>query len=215
MGTLHLKWSENQERQAFLESTLFAMAPVRGVALQLGTNFLLPLLYINNGVLAGGNYPVQVTVTEAPTSAPVISSKAELFGVLIPCVRLQLDATGKYECWVPRNSTGGVGFYERGRIGGDKAFLTMPTGCHGPLSSTMEAESWEEPGNWAKKSTVTHNAAGTPVVADGLLEAQVPGGNQRLAGHQRRQHVLGADGECPRPADRRVEPQRPGGVGAA
>ena len=65
------------------------MAPVRGVALQLGTNFFLPLLYINNGVLAGGNYPVQVTVTEAPTTAPVISSKAVLSGVLEPCMKVR------------------------------------------------------------------------------------------------------------------------------
>ena len=172
VGTLHLEWSENQERQAFLESTLFAMAPVRGVALQLGSNFFLPLLYIDNGVLAGGNYPVQVSVTEAPTSAPVISSRAELYGLLIPCVR-ELDATGKYAAGCHAIGTGGVGYYERGE-GGDKAFLTMPTGCHGPLSSTIEAESWEEPGNWARKSTVTHNAAGTPVSLTGCSKLKFP-----------------------------------------
>ena len=77
------------------------MAPVRGVALQLGTNFLIPLLYINNGVLAGGDYPVQATVTEAPTSAPVIRSKAELSGVLDPCANVAQQGSGKYERRVP------------------------------------------------------------------------------------------------------------------
>ena len=85
MGKLSLFWSENAPRQPNLSARLFAMPPVHGVALQLGTPFFIPLLYINNGVLAGGNYPVQVTVTEAPTSAPVLRSRAELSGVLIPC----------------------------------------------------------------------------------------------------------------------------------
>ena len=50
----------------------------------------------------------------------------------------------------------------------------MPTGCHGPLRSTIEAESWEEPGKWAKKSTVTHNAAGTPVSLTGCSKLRFP-----------------------------------------
>ncbi len=173
VGKLNLYWSLNATRQTSLEDALFAMAPVRGVALQLGTNFLLPLLYINNGVLAGGNYPVQTTVTEAPTSAPVLSSRAVLSGVLGPCVKVPLG-TGKF------NYTGctelaqvGTGEYERAPEG-RKAFLTMPTGCHGPLGSTIEAESWAEPGKWVKRSTVTHNAAGTPVALTGCSKLKFP-----------------------------------------
>ena len=37
VGRLELDWSENSVRQPFLKSPFFAMAPVRGVALQLGT----------------------------------------------------------------------------------------------------------------------------------------------------------------------------------
>ncbi len=42
VGKLHLYWSENSVRQPKLESPLLAMAPVRGVALRLGTNFFIP-----------------------------------------------------------------------------------------------------------------------------------------------------------------------------
>ncbi len=173
VGELNLKWSENATRQPSLKSPLFAMAPVRGVALQLGTNFFLPLLYINSGVLAGGNYPVQVTVTEAPTTAPVISSKAVLSGVLEPCVKVREGSSGKYNDYGCTEEISSGGLYERGS-GPGKAFLTMPTGCHGPLGSTMEAESWEEPGKWAKKSAVTHNAAGTPVSLTGCSKLKFP-----------------------------------------
>lgn len=109
VGRLYLSWSEAQTRISFFSDWLYNMVPPRGVALQLGSNFILPLLYINSGVLAGGNYPVQTTVTEAPAQAPVIKSTAVISGVV------------------------GEGVNR-------KPFLTMPTGCHGPLSSTMEAE---------------------------------------------------------------------------
>jgi hypothetical protein len=171
VGKLALFWSENAQRQTFIEEDpLTAMVPVHGVALQLGSNFFLPLLYINNGVLAGGNYPVQVSVTEAPTSAPVIRSKAELSGVLFPCT---LVSSGRYKDAGCQEEAKPSGRFERGP-GPGTVFLTMPTGCHGPLRSTMEAESWEEPGNWAKKSTVTHNAAGTPVSLTGCSKLSFP-----------------------------------------
>ena len=172
VGQLELKWSEGQPVTPDFGNKLYAMVPVHGVALQLGTNFLEPLLYINNGVLAGGDYPVQVTVTDAPTSAPVIKSRAELFGVLEPCGRVA-EGSGKYTEGCHGIPKEGSGAYEKGE-GSGKAFLTMPTGCHGPLRSTMEADSWEEPGNWAKKSTVAHNDAGTPVSLTGCSKLKFP-----------------------------------------
>ncbi len=172
VGELRLDWSENSVRQPKLANFLFAMAPLRGVALQLGTNFFLPLLYINNGVVAGGDYPVQVTVTEAPTSAPVINSRAVISGVLAPCVKVPLGS-GKYSEGCQGVEGFGRGEFEREQASG-KAFLTLPTGCHGPLSSTMEAESWEEPGKWAKATSVTHNAAGSPVSLTGCSKLKFP-----------------------------------------
>ena len=174
VGKLGLYWSENAARIPFLpHQSLNAMVPVRGVALQLGSFFFVPLLYLNNGVLAGGNYPVQVSVTESPTTAPVIRSKAELWGVLLPCVKLP-QSTGKYAlagCQEAQATSPGE--FER-VPGPGRAFLTMPTGCHGPLGSTMEADSWEEPGNWARKTAVTHNGAGTPVALTGCSKLKFP-----------------------------------------
>ncbi len=174
VGRLNLIWSLNQTRLTQLSDTLFAMAPVRGVALQFGTPFFVPLLYINNGVLAGGNYPVQTTVTEAPATAPVLSSRAVLSGVLGPCVKVP-QGTGKftYTGCTELATRAAEGEYEMAAEG-RKAFLTMPTGCHGPLRSTIEVESWAEPGKWATKSAVTHNAAGTPVALTGCSKLKFP-----------------------------------------
>ena len=56
------------------------MASPRGVALQLGTNYIIPDLFIDNGLLAGGDYPIQATIADAPTAAPVIDSRLTVFG---------------------------------------------------------------------------------------------------------------------------------------
>ncbi len=145
VGDLYLKWSEAQPLQAYgHDGEVFAMVPVRGVALQIGTNFFEPLLYINNGVLAGGDYPTQATVTEAPGAAPVLQSRLVVSGVV------------------------GEGVNR-------KPFLTLPTGCHGPLRSTIAADSWEEPGQWVKASTVTRNVVtDTPVALTGCSKLQFP-----------------------------------------
>ncbi len=174
VGFLKLNWSDNQVIQESLSSNIFAMVAPRGVALQLGTNFFYPDLYINNGVAAGGDYPVQATVTDAPTQAPVIKSRLVISGVLANCVQVT-PGSGKYSegCQVDDLSSTSHDEFER-ELANRKPFLTMPTGCHGPLRSTMEAESWAEPGNWATKSTVTHNAAGTPVSLTGCSKLKFP-----------------------------------------
>ncbi len=143
VGYLYLNWSEAQYRQPKLFDPLYAMVPPRGVALQLGANFDLPQLYINNGVPAGGDYPAQATVTDAPTTAPVIQSRVEISGVV-------------------------------GEGANRKPFLTLPTGCHGPLRSTMTADSWAEPGKLAEATSITHNSAGTPVSLTGCSKLKFP-----------------------------------------
>jgi DNA-binding beta-propeller fold protein YncE len=176
VGTLYLNWSDAQPH--FPEGythELYNMVPPRGAALQLGTNFVLPLLFINNGVLAGGDYPVQVTVTGAPVQAPVIKSRAVVSGVFTPCVRVP-RGSGKYVAGsgcAKEAGDQGEGEYEK-EPAGSKPFLTLPTGCHGPLRSTIAVDSWEEPGHWAKTSTVTHNVAGSPVSLTGCSKLKFP-----------------------------------------
>ena len=93
--------------------------------------------------------------------------------MLVPCVEVA-EESGNYEVGCTEaTDPPAAAHFERGP-GSSKAFLTMPTGCHGPLRSTMEADSWEEPGHWAKASTVTHNAAGTPVSLTGCSKLKFP-----------------------------------------
>jgi hypothetical protein len=55
-----------------------------------------------------------------------------------------------------------------------KPFLTMPTGCTGPLRSTISVDSYEEPGHYVGMSEVTRNASGEPVRLTGCSKLTFP-----------------------------------------
>ena len=93
-----------------------------------------------------------------------------------------------------------------------KPFLTMPTGCHGPLRSTMAVDSWEEPGQWAKASTVTHNAAGTPVSLTGCSKLKFPPEISVAPDSSDASTSSGLTVNVHVPQTAALNPERPGGV---
>ena len=167
-----------------------------------------PAVSSTTGLLAGGDYPVQATVTDAPATAPVFKSRAELYGVVVPCVRVGREAvstkTGAKK--PPQAKANSKGDRPRQSLPDDADRLPWPPALDdgGRLVGRTGQVGEGERGHAQRR--------GHARVADGLLEAQVPAGNQRQAGQQQREHVLGADGKRPCPADRRAQPQRPGGV---
>jgi DNA-binding beta-propeller fold protein YncE len=143
VGHLQLRWSRQVPYVKSWEQSIWNMVPPRGVALQVGTNFVAPLLFVNAGLRAGGNYPIEASIVNAPPAAPLLSSRTTISGVV------------------------GEGVTR-------KAFLTLPTGCHGPLRSSIEVESYQEPGKLVKREEVTRNAAGTPVSLTGCSKLLFP-----------------------------------------
>jgi hypothetical protein len=55
-----------------------------------------------------------------------------------------------------------------------RAFLTLPTGCTGPLHSTISVDSYQDPGHYASKSEIMRNASGEPVPLTGCSKLQFP-----------------------------------------
>jgi hypothetical protein len=140
------------------DEPIFNMVPPRGVAVQFGVHYRLPDLFINSGVLAGGDYPVQTTVTNPPTAAPVLFSRVTVFGDPNELQaeqlqhKLELEHHGEPQP-LPRFTP--------------KAFLTLPTGCHGPLRSTISMDSYQQPGRFVEAVSVSKNSAGAPVSLTG------------------------------------------------
>jgi DNA-binding beta-propeller fold protein YncE len=55
-----------------------------------------------------------------------------------------------------------------------KPFLTLPTGCNGPLRSTISVDSYQEPDHYVGKSYFTHDANGNPITMTGCSKLLFP-----------------------------------------
>jgi hypothetical protein len=65
------------------------------------------------------------------------------------------------------NGVVGSGFKRR-------PFLTLPTGCTGPLRSTIKTDSYQDPAHYVEKSEITRNAVGEPVFLSGCSRLEFP-----------------------------------------
>ncbi len=142
VGELEAEFGDNAV--TFERDKMYNIVPPHGVADQIGGHLVLPNVFINSGVEAGGDYPVQSTVLNSPVIVPVITTRLTIYGV-------------------PPGSA---------ELG--KTFVTLPTGCTGPLKSTMSVNSYQDPGDYVTASTVTHDAAGQPVSLTGCSRLQFP-----------------------------------------
>ncbi len=165
LGSLHLEYSTHLYYGTYkFNEPVYSIVPPRGVALQLGLLYDLPDLFINNGLLAGGDYPIQASIINAPPAAPVLNSTLTVYGDPPQIeaeerkreLETQLGAPVPLEKFTP------------------KALLTLPTGCHGPLRSTIEVDSYQEPGHFVKEEALTRNSAGTPVSLTGCANLKFP-----------------------------------------
>ena len=144
VGHLQVEYSEHVPLGKYkLNPPVFNLVTAPGVALQLGINYVFPKVIIDNGVLAGGDYPIQATIVNAPPEAAVYRSRLTIDGVV-------------------------------GSGATRKAFLTLPTGCHGPLRATISADSYQDPGQFASAEGVTRNSAGAPVSLTGCSKLLFP-----------------------------------------
>jgi hypothetical protein len=118
---------------------------------------------IDTGVRSGGDYGLTSRVNNIPERS-VISSMLTLWGV-----------PGEHSHAIWRKNTGlgeeGMGGCSSEEIGTEKCpavsgenkpFLTLPTSCVGPLTATIWANTWEDPGITAETSTETSGSNGIP-----------------------------------------------------
>ncbi len=129
--------------QEALKEPLLNMVPPHGVAAQFAGNFILPKAFIDVGLQAGGQYPVQSESLDIPTIEPIISIRVTLFGVV---------GSGEHR----------------------KPFLTLPTGCTGPLRSSISVDSYQEPGHYVSMDAITRSADGQPVPLTGCSKLKFP-----------------------------------------
>ncbi len=171
LGIFEVNWDTHVFGYDKFIEPVYNMVPPHGDAVQFGIEYAGTQIFISSSLLAGGDYPVQAAVIGAPPEAPVLRTQLTIKGVLTPCARVQAGS-GKYtnsSC----TSTGNGGEFES-ELARSKAFLTLPTGCNGPLRTTVSVDSYEEPGHWAHAEALTRNSAGAPVSLTGCSKLIFP-----------------------------------------
>ncbi len=122
---------------------LYNMVPPHGVAAQFGAFVIFPKAFIDVGLQAGGQYPLQAESLNITAIEPLFRIRNTLWGVV-------------------------------GHGANRKPFLTLPTGCTGPLRSSISVDSYQEPGHYVGRSAITHNANGEPLPLTGCSELTFP-----------------------------------------
>ncbi|HWY18659.1 MAG TPA: hypothetical protein VNY27_08115 [Solirubrobacteraceae bacterium] len=65
-----------------IREPVFNMVPPRGVAAQIGANFIIPKTFIDAGVEAGGQYPIRAANLGIPAIEPLVATRLKFKGVL-------------------------------------------------------------------------------------------------------------------------------------
>lgn len=151
-----------------LRSPVFNLTPNVGEPARFGFVVLggVPVI-LDTSVRTGSDYGVVVSVNNINTNAAFVASQLTLWGVPADprhdmsrgaCIFEGEELSeGVVEPPCPVTSTGGVQA---------PPFLTLPTSCAGPLRSTVEADSWKEPGVFTSGEYTLHDNLG-PVEMDG------------------------------------------------
>jgi uncharacterized repeat protein (TIGR01451 family) len=138
---------------------LFNMVPPPGVPGEFAFNAAGINLFVHlyGGIRTGGDYGLTATANDVLQFGSIVGVRATLWGdpsdpshdeVRGACARpFDIGA-----CPVPPVST---------------PFLTMPSACSGPLTTSIDTNSWQEPANFIQGSFATHDAAGGPVGVTG------------------------------------------------
>ncbi len=138
---------------------VYNLVPPPGVAAELG--FVVFSVPVTIQVEVRHEYPynVRAALVNVPQPVAFTSSKVELWGdpgdpTHDPYRGVCLSETGSLEEPVSQGDCSSGS--------GDLPFLTLPSSCEGPLASTFQTDSWQEPDVLVEGSSVTHDNAEPP-----------------------------------------------------
>jgi DNA-binding beta-propeller fold protein YncE len=153
VGELEAQFGEGAVEPT-LKEPVYNTVPPPGVAAQIGANFVLPEVFVDVGVHAGGDYPLQASAVGISGLEPLIATRLTIFGLV---------GQANYGNEVIN-----------GNVDSRKPFLTLPTGCTGPLKSTVRANSYQNPDSFVEEKTMTHDGAGQPLALTGCSKLEFP-----------------------------------------
>jgi uncharacterized repeat protein (TIGR01451 family) len=139
----------------FLPAGVYNMVPPAGqpaeFAFPLATGATVPIIVTPR---TGRDYGLTASIPNISEVLPVTSSTLTFWGVPADPSH---DAVRICPGFVTPCSTGAA----------QKPFLTLPTACLGPQTTTMRTDSWQNPGDFKSARFVSHDNQGHPVGATG------------------------------------------------
>ena len=163
VGVNHIQSSGGQRgasgsNTAPLATAVYNVVPPPGVSAQFAFGYDVGGIHVrtrfNARVDTGGDYGISVVASGISQTGVPLETLVTLWGV--PADPSHDDQRCK-EIWGQEAvCTGPPGTFEgpNPSTAPLKPFLTMPTACPGtPLQTTLEADSWQEPGNFVSKGT--------------------------------------------------------------
>lgn len=132
---------------------LYNMVPPAGMPAQFGANALVVNTFVDISVRTGGDYGLTASVNDASAGLPLVGSILTLWGV--PADPSHDALRGAFCSGAPPDPCSG-GFVSGGGLSagtGLVPFLTMPTACDGPLTTSVRVDSWQHPGQFVDASS--------------------------------------------------------------
>ncbi len=135
---------------------VYNLVPPKGLPARLGVDVIGHPVFIDVSVRTGGDYGLTATLRDISTDAPLLSSALTVWGVPADsshdpyrgtCL-FQADGTSTGNC--PSGTA-------------QRPLFTLPTACSGPQTTTVRADSWQNPGTFVTASYVSHDNAGAPI----------------------------------------------------
>ncbi len=134
---------------------VFNLVPPPGVPAEFGFNPLGIPIVLKPSVRTGGDYGLTVELSNASQELGIAGSTVTLWGLPAdprhdPFRGECLSESGESEGSCPTDLA-------------PKPFLTLPTSCAaGPLTTSIDADSWEEPGIFTGAEAFNHDSVGNP-----------------------------------------------------
>jgi hypothetical protein len=146
VGVIHPISGQQGELNAI---PVYNMAPAPGVPGELGFSELEFVFHVVGNVRTGGDYGVSAEVSELTQFDSIYGASVTLWGD----PSAESHDSEREECTPPVGGSGGCHTGAKvERV--ERPFLTLPTSCTGPVTASLSADSWQEPGIWtaAKES---------------------------------------------------------------
>jgi hypothetical protein len=134
---------------------LFNLVAPPGVPAEFGFSVVGLKVLLTPSLRTGGDYGITVDVKNATQAQSVLGTSVSLWGVpadpshdggRIPDAECELSGLRRCGARIPA-----------------KVFLTMPSACSGPLTTRVEADSWQELGVFLPDFAETLDSAGNPI----------------------------------------------------